>query len=405
MKLIREIQNYFINIKLKKLGLDTPPEFINLDDSNIIFDILNSYPYNGDTKKVFNKKSNIEISIYKNIIRRINQFSNTHFNSLNKGLYGKDVKLIYLKDPYKYLTETLFEIHCILLASCELYINKTFFNNRIKTSLINTVLTHYEVIFNKLLLTSECLKEKILSRIHIYKIILTEIQKKRSIASGLMDNIVFSNPFIDFQIKYPFDLNQIEGKVSNNVIRQLVFPKTIELFYDSLNSYFIVNGFYLPKKHIIHVDDHLLFLQGFKKGIDEKEALIQFVQFQNPDYALNYIKECFEKDIEIDLIISDINQPIFASGLDFVKKLSDIKNIYKNKTPIVLISMMIPEFLSKHHLKSIDRIINEEKHIFSENNIHIIEVIKDFLVKDLISVGLSKNTDPNSIKAEILRLS
>ena len=60
---------------------------------------------------------------------------------------------------------------------------------------------------------------------------------------------------------------------------------------------------------ILHIEDHLLYANGFKDSVMPFLPLAEYVNIQDGYKAIEYIEEQITNGISIDLIITDINHP------------------------------------------------------------------------------------------------
>jgi PleD family two-component response regulator len=93
------------------------------------------------------------------------------------------------------------------------------------------------------------------------------------------------------------------------------------------------------KVHIVHFDDHRIFLNGVQTAILKKTSAFYINGFTEGDEALKYIEDSFIKKRKVDLIITGMNQPKY-DGFTFSKSVRDIEKKHDLSTPIILLSMM-----------------------------------------------------------------
>ncbi|OLS24487.1 MAG: Response regulator SaeR [Candidatus Heimdallarchaeota archaeon LC_3] len=79
---------------------------------------------------------------------------------------------------------------------------------------------------------------------------------------------------------------------------------------------------------IVHIDDQEMFLDVTKSFLSNKDENLEFINFENPEKAVDFLM-----DNKIDLIISDYQMPEL-SGLDVLKKIRE-SNIH---TPFIFLT-------------------------------------------------------------------
>lgn len=84
----------------------------------------------------------------------------------------------------------------------------------------------------------------------------------------------------------------------------------------------------MSKFLIVHIDDQKMFLDVTEAFISKKDENLQFIGFENPETALDFIE-----NNEIDLIISDYQMPEL-SGLEVLQKVRE----YNIHTPFIFLT-------------------------------------------------------------------
>jgi len=91
--------------------------------------------------------------------------------------------------------------------------------------------------------------------------------------------------------------------------------------------------------NILHLDDQILFAGGILNCILKKFPNVAIKNIQNGDEALKYVSSCIINKKKLDLIITDINHP-GLNGVDFANAVRLIEKDFKNKIPIIFITMI-----------------------------------------------------------------
>ncbi|MBS1571910.1 MAG: response regulator transcription factor [Ferruginibacter sp.] len=129
----------------------------------------------------------------------------------------------------------------------------------------------------------------------------------------------------------------------------------------------------LRKIHILHFDDHKLFLKGMELYLRKYFPNLTSEKFTNSQTALNYIKTSFKENIHLDLIITGLNQRPDINGYEFAKAVREIEKPANKRTYILLVSMYDLEFpLIKRGLE--EKIF--DKYFPKSADLEIIESIK-----------------------------
>ena len=93
----------------------------------------------------------------------------------------------------------------------------------------------------------------------------------------------------------------------------------------------------MRKIKIVYLDDHSVYRNGVQACIDPNKERFFFMHFGHADDALRYIKNSFDNNCKIDLIITDYNHP-GINGYQFAKEVRALEKLHNKKTPIFLIS-------------------------------------------------------------------
>lgn len=132
----------------------------------------------------------------------------------------------------------------------------------------------------------------------------------------------------------------------------------------------------LRKIHILHFDDHKIFLRGMESYFHKFFPNLAIEKFTNSQAALNYIKNSFRENIHLDLIITGFNQRPDLNGYEFAKAVREIESSANKRTHILLVSMYDVEFpLIKRGLE--EKVF--DKYFPKSVGIEIIESIKRIL--------------------------
>jgi DNA-binding NarL/FixJ family response regulator len=91
---------------------------------------------------------------------------------------------------------------------------------------------------------------------------------------------------------------------------------------------------------IVHLDDHHLIREGFKKYLQEYLPNLQIEGFENNEQALEFIENCLINKRRIDFVITDIKHP-GEDGIVFAKKFRALARAYEVRIPLIAITMII----------------------------------------------------------------
>ena len=151
-----------------------------------------------------------------------------------------------------------------------------------------------------------------------------------------------------------------------------------------------------PLKYILHLDDHITFLNGFQTGVTDLCEDYRIIQFRHPDEALAYIETSFLINNTVDIIITDYNHP-GLDGYEFARavKVLEIKYERSYKLPVLMVSMIssdfhpgeetIPEFVARNYRDE------------AENKHFTIEPVLRGIEEKVITATLGKNCTPEKV--------
>jgi DNA-binding NarL/FixJ family response regulator len=91
--------------------------------------------------------------------------------------------------------------------------------------------------------------------------------------------------------------------------------------------------------HVVHFDDHKLFLDGVKNAVSKYFSDFNPVQFTDGLSALAYIEKCAKEHKRIDLIITGFIQPSM-NGNQFASEVRKIEVTYSTFFRILLLTMV-----------------------------------------------------------------
>lgn len=89
---------------------------------------------------------------------------------------------------------------------------------------------------------------------------------------------------------------------------------------------------------IVHFDDQQLFRDGVRITVEKERPFFKIHPLNEYYSGLNYISECLEKNVEIDVVISDFNHP-GPNGYEFALEAKRIAKTYGKELPVILLSM------------------------------------------------------------------
>ena len=89
---------------------------------------------------------------------------------------------------------------------------------------------------------------------------------------------------------------------------------------------------------IVHFDDHSLFRTGLKNAIEKTRNDFKIYGIDEYYSALKYISDCFYKNIQIDLVITDFNHP-GPNGYVFANEVKHIARMHDKDLPVILLTM------------------------------------------------------------------
>lgn len=93
------------------------------------------------------------------------------------------------------------------------------------------------------------------------------------------------------------------------------------------------------KTNILHLNAHTLYQMGISKYLDPEERNINFLNYQHPQEALEFLEYIFKSGYTVDLIITEVRLPEL-SGFEFAKQLRSIESSLGRKViPILAISL------------------------------------------------------------------
>ena len=97
----------------------------------------------------------------------------------------------------------------------------------------------------------------------------------------------------------------------------------------------------MRKPRVIHLDDHFLFSEGFKRCMKLHSISLFYLHFTFPADALRYITNCSDCDEKIDLVVTDFNHP----GIDGYHFAREVRDIQKNslRSQVLMLTMAGPE--------------------------------------------------------------
>ncbi len=127
--------------------------------------------------------------------------------------------------------------------------------------------------------------------------------------------------------------------------------------------------------HIVHFDDHKIFLRGVELSLESKFPNLHLASFTDGIEALNYIENCYSRNERLDIILSGIKQPVI-DGFEFAQVLRIIEKRFDKSVPIIIISML-----------------------FDPQNPW--KIFNEALKSGLFNVVLPKSTTPNEIQEKI----
>jgi DNA-binding NarL/FixJ family response regulator len=91
----------------------------------------------------------------------------------------------------------------------------------------------------------------------------------------------------------------------------------------------------MKEPRVVHLDDHEIVRKTIE-SIISKEISCSIIGFANSAEALTYIRNGFQNNDEINLIITDLRHP-GLNGYEFSKEVKNIANDYGKRTSILLL--------------------------------------------------------------------
>lgn len=131
---------------------------------------------------------------------------------------------------------------------------------------------------------------------------------------------------------------------------------------------------------VVHFDDHSLFTTALKNDIEKDRKDFKIHSINEYYSALKFISDCFENNIQIDAVITDLNHP-GPSGYDFAGEVKHIAHMNNKRIPVILLTMAIGD--NPRVLKGLEESVFD-KHLTKEaDSPVIIETIESLLIPSM----------------------
>lgn len=93
------------------------------------------------------------------------------------------------------------------------------------------------------------------------------------------------------------------------------------------------------KINALHFDDHKIFLNGMTLQLKRFFPNLTMESFTNSELALHYYENSLKENIQIDLIITGLNQRPDIDGYEFAKTIREIEKPFYKRAIILIVSM------------------------------------------------------------------